>query len=117
MQSAPTNKPDSYHRGWVSQTVPADNTKAPSHCRGKVLIPTSHFIRTLVAARLAADVAEVGASQPRRSVPVLSTYNLTAAASAAAASTAVPLDNVCYCNAAHRPAVLPSFALSCAWLV
>lgn len=26
---------------------------------GKVLIPTSHFIRTLVAARLAADVAEV----------------------------------------------------------
>jgi len=26
---------------------------------GKVLIPTSHFIRTLVAARLAADVADV----------------------------------------------------------
>jgi hypothetical protein len=26
---------------------------------GKVLIPTSHFIRTLVAARLAADVCDV----------------------------------------------------------
>ena len=31
-----------------------------------MLIPTSHFIRTLVAARLAADVAEVGASHPCR---------------------------------------------------
>mmetsp|Transcript_1776 Transcript_1776/g.5162 ORF Transcript_1776/g.5162 Transcript_1776/m.5162 type:complete len:423 (-) Transcript_1776:855-2123(-) len=33
--------------------------KKCGHLGGKVLIPTSHFIRTLVAARLAADVAEV----------------------------------------------------------
>jgi isocitrate lyase len=33
--------------------------KKCGHLGGKVLIPTSHFIRTLVAARLAADVLEV----------------------------------------------------------
>ncbi len=33
--------------------------KKCGHLGGKVLIPTSHFIRTLVAARLAADVMEV----------------------------------------------------------
>ncbi|HET9275646.1 MAG TPA: isocitrate lyase [Gemmatimonadales bacterium] len=33
--------------------------KKCGHLGGKVLIPTSHFIRTLVAARLAADVCEV----------------------------------------------------------
>lgn len=33
--------------------------KKCGHLGGKVLIPTSHFVRNLVAARLAADVAEV----------------------------------------------------------
>src|SRR5262245_31092616 len=33
--------------------------KKCGHLGGKVLIPTGHFIRTLVAARLAADVCEV----------------------------------------------------------
>jgi isocitrate lyase len=33
--------------------------KKCGHMGGKVLIPTSHFIRTLIAARLAADVCEV----------------------------------------------------------
>src|SRR5690606_19168320 len=33
--------------------------KKCGHMGGKVLIPTSHFIRTLVAARLAADVSDV----------------------------------------------------------
>ncbi len=33
--------------------------KKCGHLGGKVLIPTSHFIRTLVAARLAADIADV----------------------------------------------------------
>jgi isocitrate lyase len=33
--------------------------KKCGHLGGKVLVPTSHFIRTLVAARLAADVMEV----------------------------------------------------------
>ena len=33
--------------------------KKCGHMGGKVLVPTSHFIRTLVAARLAADVCEV----------------------------------------------------------
>ncbi|AKV01933.1 Isocitrate lyase [Labilithrix luteola] len=33
--------------------------KKCGHMGGKVLVPTSHFIRTLVAARLAADVLEV----------------------------------------------------------
>ena len=33
--------------------------KKCGHMGGKVLVPTSHFIRTLVAARLAADVSEV----------------------------------------------------------
>lgn len=35
--------------------------KKCGHLGGKVLIPTSHFIRTLVAARLAADVCDVPA--------------------------------------------------------
>jgi len=33
--------------------------KKCGHLGGKVLVPTSHFVRTLVAARLAADVADV----------------------------------------------------------
>src|SRR5208282_5710952 len=33
--------------------------KKCGHMGGKVLVPTSHFIRTLVAARLAADVCDV----------------------------------------------------------
>jgi len=33
--------------------------KKCGHMGGKVLVPTSHFIRTLIAARLAADVCEV----------------------------------------------------------
>src|SRR3954467_12211381 len=32
--------------------------KKCGHLGGKVLVPTSHFVRTLVAARLAADVME-----------------------------------------------------------
>ena len=39
--------------------------KKCGHLGGKVLVPTSQFIRTLVAARLAADVAR-RADPPRR---------------------------------------------------
>jgi len=39
--------------------APLASEKKCGHMRGRMLVPASHFVRTLVAARLAADVAGV----------------------------------------------------------